>query len=121
MWIRATFRFVEAGRAPTGGSRETLFVPMRHTDGHPARHPLRRRADEPAPPDRRWTSTMLVALRRSRGARRAVRAGSGEAARHRLALGSCSKSRLTGGRSSGGFKILRAVCAGVRDALGFRT
>ncbi|HET7145881.1 MAG TPA: sensor domain-containing diguanylate cyclase [Gaiellaceae bacterium] len=98
---------------------DALFLPMRHTDGHlvgvlSVDEPLsgRRPSDEEL--------DVLVAL--ADHAALAVQSAqeAAEAERHRVALERLLgvSSRLTGEPAAD--EILRAVCAGVRDALGFQ-
>ena len=122
-WERATYSYVpavEPGDTPDAWHPEdALFLPMRHSDGHllgilSVDEPVSRR--RPADED----LDVLVSL--ADHAALAVQAAqeSGEAARHRLALEQLLdvSSRLTAEPAVD--EILRDVCSGVRDALGFQ-
>ena len=86
-----------ATAAMRGNPEDALFVPMRHTDGSPARNPLGRRADQRRRPTDEDLD-VLVAL--ADHAAHAVQSAqeAAEAARHRLALEQLLRvsSRLTG-------------------------
>jgi diguanylate cyclase (GGDEF)-like protein len=111
---------VERGAGPEAWDPEdALFVPLRHQDGHllgivSADEPVNRRRPTDAALD------VLVAL--ADHAALAVQASveAAEAARHRRSLEEllALSSRLSGEPSAD--EILRHVCVGIRDALGFR-
>jgi GAF domain-containing protein len=121
-WTDAGFSYVPASDPGSGKDawhpEDALFLPMRHADGHllgilSVDEPLslRRPTDEEL--------DVLVAL--ADHAALAVQAAqdAAEAARHRLALEQLLEvsSQLTAEPVAD--EILRAVCRGVRDALGF--
>ena len=98
---------------------DALFVPMRHSDGHLLGILS---VDEPASRQRPSDEELDVLVALAEHAALAVQAAqeSAEAARHRLALERLLgvSSRLTSQPRVD--EILRAVCSGVRDALGFQ-
>ena len=90
---RATSRQLAPGsRRRRVASRGRALRPAAAHRRPSARHPLRRRAGQPAPPDRRRARRARRA-RRSRGARGAVGAGGGGGVRHRSRSSSCSRCR----------------------------
>ena len=121
-WDAVGASYVPDVEAPTGPDawhpEDALFVPMRHSDGH-----LLGIVSVDEPPDGRRPDDeeldVLVAV--SAHAALAVQAAqeAADAARHRLALEElfAVSSRLTAEPAVE--EILRAVCSGIRDALGF--
>jgi diguanylate cyclase (GGDEF)-like protein len=111
---------VAAGAGPDGWHPlDALFVPMRHHDGHllgilSVDEPLSRRR----PADEELDVLVALADHASIAVQAAQEAAA--AARHKLALQRLLdvSARLTG--EAGTDEILRAVCTGVREALGFR-
>jgi diguanylate cyclase (GGDEF)-like protein len=100
-------------------SSDALFLPMRHSAGHLLGVLA---VDEPLSRDRPSDDELHVLLALADHAALAVQASqeAAEAARHRLALEKLLgvSSRLT--TEPVADEILRAVCRGVREALGFR-
>ena len=121
-WANATYSYVpavEPGGAPDGWQPEdALFLPMRHSDGHLLGILS---VDEPVSRRRPADEELDVLVSLADHAALAVQAAreSVEAARHRLALEQLLdvSSRLTAEPAVD--EILRDVCRGVRDALGF--
>ena len=110
---------IEAPTGPGGWHPEdALFVPMRHSDGHLLGILS---VDEPNTGLRAGDEELDVLSALSAHAAFAVQAAqeAGDAARHRLALEEllAVSSRLTAEPAVD--EILRAVCSGIRDALGF--
>ena len=110
---------MEPPTAPDGWHPEdALFVPMRHSDGHLLGILS---VDEPKSGLRAGDEELDVLSALSAHAAFAVQAAqeAGDAARHRLALEEllAVSSRLTAEPAVD--EILRAVCSGIRDALGF--
>jgi len=111
---------VAAGAGPDGWHPlDALFVPMRHHDGHmlgilSVDEPLSRRR----PSDEELDVLVALADHASIAVQAAQEAA--EAAQHKLALQRLLdvSARLTG--EAGTDEILRAVCTGVREALGFQ-
>ena len=99
---------------------DALFLPMRHTDGHLLGIVS---VDEPVS-GRRPTDEeleVLVVARRPRGARRRGRARGGRGARGTGSRSSsCSPCRRASPARPRRDEILRQVCTGIRDALGFQ-
>jgi len=115
--------YVPAG-APGAGPdawhpEDALFVPMRHTAGHLLGILS---VDEPAGGARPTDEDLDVLVALADHAALAVQSAqeAAEAARHRLALEHLLgvSSRLTAEPATD--EIMRAVCSGVRDALGFQ-
>jgi len=98
---------------------DALFLPMRHADGHLLGIVS---VDEPVTRRRPTDEELEVLASFADHAALAVQSAqeAAEAARHRLALEQLLRvsSRLTDEPAAD--EILRAVCTGVRDALGFR-
>jgi diguanylate cyclase (GGDEF)-like protein len=110
----------EPGRGANGWHPEdALFLPMRHTDGHLLGILS---VDEPASGRRPTDDELEVLVALAEHAALAVQSAqeAADAARHRLALERLLgvSSRLTAEPATD--EILRAVCSGVRDALGFK-
>ena len=111
-------------RAPGAGPdawhpEDALFVPLRHSDGHLLGILS---VDEPKSGRRAHDEELDVLAALSAHAALAVQAAQErtDAARHRLALEEllAVSSRLTAEPAAD--EILRAVCSGIRDALGFQ-
>ena len=121
-WEQASYSYVpaaEPGGAPGDWHPEdALFLPMRHSDGHLLGILS---VDEPVNRQRPRDEELDVLVSVADHAALAVQAAqeAAEAARHRLALEQLLdiSSRLTAEPVAD--EILRAVCRGVRDALGF--
>jgi diguanylate cyclase (GGDEF)-like protein len=110
----------EPGRGPNGWHPEdALFLPMRHTDGHLLGILS---VDEPASGRRPTDEELEVLVALAEHAALAVQSAqeAATAVRHRVALARllAVSSRLTAEPATD--EILRAVCSGVRDALGFQ-
>jgi diguanylate cyclase (GGDEF)-like protein len=110
----------EPGRGEDGWHPEdALFLPMRHTDGHLLGILS---VDEPASGRRPTDDELDVLVALADHAALAVQSAqeAANAARHRLALEQLLgvSSYLTAEPATD--EILRAVCSGVRDALGFK-
>jgi len=110
----------EPGRGEDGWHPEdALFLPMRHTDGHLLGILS---VDEPASGRRPTDDELDVLVALAEHAALAVQSAQevATAGRHRLALERLLgvSSRLTAEPATD--EILRAVCSGVRDALGFQ-
>jgi diguanylate cyclase (GGDEF)-like protein len=111
---------LEAGSgADAWQPEDALFVPMRHTDGHLLGILS---VDEPTSRRRPTDEDLDVLVALTDHAALAVQSAqeAAEAARHRLALEQLLEvsSRLPAEPVAD--EILRAVCAGIRDALGFQ-
>jgi diguanylate cyclase (GGDEF)-like protein len=111
---------IEAGAGSDAWQPEdALFVPMRHTDGHLLGILS---VDEPTSRRRPTDEDLDVLVALADHAALAVQSAqeAAEAARHRVALEQLLEvsSRLPAEPVAD--EILRAVCAGVRDALGFQ-
>jgi diguanylate cyclase (GGDEF)-like protein len=121
-WDTASYSYVpvvEPGDGPHGWQPEdALFLPMRHSDGHLLGILS---VDEPVSRQRATDEELDVLVSVADHAALVVQSAqeSGEAARHRLALEQLLEvsSRLTAEPVAD--EILRDVCRGVRDALGF--
>jgi diguanylate cyclase (GGDEF)-like protein len=122
-WQTASYSYVPE-REPTGDPdgwhpEDALFLPMRHSDGHLLGVLS---VDEPVSGKRATDEELDVLVSVADHAALAVQAAqeSAEAARHRLALEQLLdvSSRLTAEPVAD--EILRDVCRGVRDALGFQ-
>jgi diguanylate cyclase (GGDEF)-like protein len=109
---------VESGATP-GGGEDALFLPMRHSAGHVLGILS---VDEPVSGRRATDEELDVLVALAEHAALAVQSAqeAAEAARHRRALEQLLdvSSRLTLEPVTD--EILRAVCSGVRDALGFQ-
>jgi diguanylate cyclase (GGDEF)-like protein len=122
-WDTAGYSYVpavEPGAGPHGWHPEdALFLPMRHSDGHLLGILS---VDEPVTRQRPADDELDVLVSVADHAALVVQSAqeSGEAARHRLALEQLLdvSSRLTAEPVAD--EILRDVCRGVRDALGFQ-
>jgi diguanylate cyclase (GGDEF)-like protein len=122
-WSGRSARFVsgaEPGRGPNGWQPEdALFLPMRHTDGHLLGILS---VDEPASGRRPIDDELDVLVALADYAALAVQSAQEAAGseRHRVALERLLgvSSRLTAEPATD--EILRAVCSGVHDALGFQ-
>ena len=121
-WDAVGVTYVPDLPQPTGPQgwhpEDALFVPMRHSDGHLLGILS---VDEPKSGLRAGDEELDVLAALSAHAALAVQATqeSADAARHRLALEEllAVSSRLTAEPAVD--EILRAVCSGIRDALGF--
>jgi len=121
-WSAVGVTYVPAVESPSGPDawhpEDALFVPMRHSDGHLLGILS---VDEPATGLRATDEELDVLAALTAHAALAVQAAqeSADAARHRLALEELFEvsSRLTSEPAVD--DILRAVCSGIRDALGF--
>jgi diguanylate cyclase (GGDEF)-like protein len=122
-WEEASYSYVpdvEAGDTADGWHPEdALFIPMRHSDGHLLGILS---VDEPLSRKRASDEELDVLVSVADHAALAVEAAqeAANAARHRLALEQLLdvSSRLTAEPAAD--EILRDVCRGVRDALGFQ-
>jgi diguanylate cyclase (GGDEF)-like protein len=108
-----------AGGADDWHPEDALFLPLRHSDGHLLGILS---VDEPASGRRPTDDELEVLVALAEHAALAVQSAqeAEDAARHRLALERLLgvSSRLTAEPATD--EILRAVCSGVRDALGFQ-
>ena len=115
--------YVPQGEAGSGADawdpEDALFVPLRHTDGHLLGILS---VDEPASRRRPTDEELDVLVALADHAALAVQSAqeSAEAARHKIALEKLLEVSAACRAEPVADEILRAVCAGVRDALGFQ-